>query len=170
MPDKYGFKVTYRIKKEDKAEYERIKSFITQDLGSDICFIQWSLLRAFFNGMSQSPNPKDVTELKFLRQNIQLNIGCTINYNRLKARRLPPTEPKLELDKNRFFPLLLEEWQTMSEKNKAFWLERLKETGILPPPHFPLERKNRKTLKQILKKLWGIVQQLTAKWGLWHKR
>lgn len=160
--DRYGYKVTYRIKQEDKQDYLEIKDFITNELGSDLCFIQWNLLKAFFAGMKNTPDSKGDIELKLLRQHIQLNIGCTINYNRLKARRLPPSQPKLELDKNRFFPLLLEEWGTMSQKNKDFWCARLLEAGIDTHPLISTRGKP-KSIKQKLNKLWGIVQQLLAK-------
>jgi hypothetical protein len=164
--DKYGYKVGYRIKWEDKPEYETIKKFVVEDLHSDMCFIQWSLLRAFFYGLSKKPNINNTFEIKFPRQNIQMNIGCTINYNRLKARRLPPKEPPLELRKDYLLPLLLEEWSTLSEAKKTFWRERLKENGIIyTSDSCQKPEKNKNFFQTLLKYCLTIVSKL-LKMGL----
>ena len=128
--DAEGYKVTYRIKQEDKPLYKEIKQFVKDELHSDICFFQWTSLRSFYNAFKNGPNKEDKIEVKFLRQNVQVNIGCTMNYNRLKARRLPPKEPPIELRKDHLLPLLLEQWSTLSEAKKQFWRERLIESGI----------------------------------------
>lgn len=166
--DKYGKMVSYRIKHEDSDEYNKIKKFIIDELGADMCFIQWNLLRAFFNGMTQAPNPKNEIELKFLRQNIQLNVGCTINYNRIKARRLPkPQPPVIKTDREFKLPLLLEDWDLLSEKSKAFWRQAIIDRGIMPGPdqdtHPLISDGTQYKRISFFEKVLSIVQQLLDK-------
>ncbi len=169
MADKYGKMVSYRIKNEDVKEYEQIKNFIIEELGSDLCFIQWNLLRAFFNGMTKTtPNKQDTIELKFLRQNIQLNIGCQINYNRVKARRLPkPQPPILKVDREFKLPLFLEDFNLLSEKSKAFWRKEIIKKGIVTKNDFDthtlISNGKAKSKISFFRKLWRIVQQLFTK-------
>jgi hypothetical protein len=90
-----------------------------------------SLMEAFIQGSNQTPNPNDPVTLKFLKQNIQLNIGCNFNYNVKKARRIQH-ETELNVNKNIFFPALIEQWPTMTQANRDFWLQRLQQEGIIP--------------------------------------
>jgi hypothetical protein len=160
--DKYGYKVTYRIKQEDKLEYKAIKDFVTEELHSDICFFNWTALKALYQAFKNAPNAESI-EVKFLRQNVQINMGCTINYNRLKARRLPPKEPALDLNKNYFLPLLLEEWPTMNEKSKEFWRAELKRIGVIQDTHPLISTGKPKKQNSFFETLHSIVQQLLAK-------
>jgi len=89
--------------------------------------------------MDQLPPVEDQLEIKFLRQNVQINIGCQITYQPKKARRSPITpgvsqEPIIEIRKNHLLPLLLEEWKTLNDASKRYWTERLIETGIIKKP------------------------------------
>lgn len=147
--------------------YNEIKDFIIDELGSDLCFVQWSLLKAFFKGLKNSPSPEQENiELKFLRQNIQLNIGCTINYNRLKARRLPheiPREPPVQVDRSFKLPLLLEDWDLLSEKSKAFWKQAMIEKGILEAPHPLTSTRAPEKRKSFFDLLHSIVHHLLDK-------
>lgn len=153
--------VGYRIKKSDEQHYLEIKDFIINDLGADMCFIQWNLLKAFFNGLTQAPPANDVIELKFLRQNIQLNVGCTINYNRVKARRLPPVyQPdKIKTDEIFRVPLLLEDYELLNDKAKVFWKKAIIEKGIVTAQDF----KRQGITKKILNFL-SRIKHLLTKW------
>ncbi len=133
-------RVTVRVLPEKMQIYPRFRDLVTEKLGSDVCFVTTSLWEAFLIAMDEvPPMPTDQLEMKFLRQNVQINIGCNITYQPKKARRSPVTpgvsmEPLIKIEKNRFLPLLLEEWKTMNERSKAFWRERLIEAGIMPKP------------------------------------
>lgn len=169
MVDKYGYKVTYRIKKEDKPEYDLIKEFIINNLHTDLCFVQWSLLRAFFKGMKNKQDPNDIVELKLFNQKIQLNIGCTINYNRLKARRVPPEYTNVK--KNLFLPLVFDEWDTLQEKQKEAIRTQLIQEGIIDPPVSVGTSENKKSFfKTLLKYCTAIVGKLLGGLGLELKK
>lgn len=128
--------------------YPRFKELVTKKLGSDVCFVTTSLWEAFLIAMDQVPPASEqALEMKFMRQNVQINIGCNITYQPKKARRSPITPsvsqlPIIEIRKGHLLPLLLEQWQSMNEKSKAFWRERLIEFGIMPKPR---KRRKRKT-------------------------
>lgn len=122
---------------EKRQIYPRFRDYVTKELGSDICYVTTSLWEIFLRGMDQLPPTKEPLEIKFLRQNVQINMGCTLNYNVKKARRSPgapglPELPRMDVSKNHFFPLLLEEWETLSAAQKLFWRQRLQEAGIIP--------------------------------------
>lgn len=129
-------RVTVRVLPEKRQIYPRFRDYVTKELGSDICYVTTSLWEIFLRGMDQLPPTKEPFEIKFLRQNVQINMGCTMNYNVKKARRTPGALglPTLEIGKNHFFPLLLEEWPTLSEAQKLFWRQRLQEAGIISKP------------------------------------
>lgn len=135
-----------RVLPEKRQIYPRFRDYVTKELGSDVCYVTTSLWEIFLRGMDQLPPTKEPLEIKFLRQNVQINMGCTMNYNVKKARRTPGALglPTLDIGKNHFFPLLLEEWPILSEAQKLFWRQRLQEAGIIPKP-----RKNRKSSPSI---------------------
>jgi len=165
LVDKYGPKITYRIKHEDLAEYKEIKKFIIENLHTDICFVQWSLLRAFFKGMQNKQDPNDIVELKLFNQKIQLNIGCTINYNRMKARRIKPEFTNVK--KNLFLPLVFDEWDTLQEKQKEAIRNQLIQEGIIDPPVSVGTSENKKPFfKTLLKYCTAIVGKLLGGLGL----
>jgi hypothetical protein len=132
-------RVTIRVLPEKKEVYPRFKNLVTKELGSDVCFVTTSLWEAFLIGMGKAVPPEGLEnlEIKFLRQNVQINIGCQITYQPKKARRTPATPgmsqlPIIEIRKNHLMPLLLEEWRTLNAASKKFWRKRLKEEGIIP--------------------------------------
>lgn len=138
-------RVTVRVLHEKKQIYPRFKELVTKKLGSDVCFVTTALWEAFLIAMDQvPPPPQNDVEIKFLRQNVQINIGCAITYQPKKARRSPISpaltlDPLVKVEKYHFLPHLLDEWKRMNEKSKQFWRERLIESGIMPKP-----RKKRK--------------------------
>jgi hypothetical protein len=131
-------RVTIRVLPEKKQVYPRFKELVTKDLGSDVCFVTTSLWEAFNIAMGKAvPQEGQELEIKFLRQNVQINIGCQITYQPKKARRTPATPgisqmPIIEIRKNHLLPLLLEEWKTLNAASKKFWRQRLLEEGIIP--------------------------------------
>lgn len=125
-------RVTIRIPEGKEQVYATFKE-VVKDLGSDICYVNISLMEAFNTAIKNAPNAASPVTMKFLRQSIQLNIGCNFNYTVKKSRRLPEQDlPKINLDKNYTLPLLLEEWPTLKPEVKAFWRQRLEEGGIIP--------------------------------------
>ena len=150
---------------------------MTKELGSDVCFVTTSLWEIFLRGMDQLPPTNEPMEIKFLRQNVQINMGCQIFYAPQKARRIPGSEfPKIEINKNHFFPLLLDEWKTLSAAQKLFWRQRLKEAGVIPrarqkgsrrrAPYVSTGRRKRKS-KKILGRWKQSMTNVTG-W-LWTK-
>lgn len=124
-------RVTIRLLPEKKQVYQDFKQNVIEVYHSDICYVMTSLMEAFNAATNQKPNADTVT-MKFIKQNVQINIGCNFNYNVKKARRIQH-ETELNVNKNIFFPKLIEDWQTMTDKNKTFWLQRLQEEGIIQP-------------------------------------
>lgn len=137
----YGPQVSFRLKKDKAYLRDEFYTLVVDQLGSDTCFVHTCLMEAFVQAFKQVPNPENLQnpfEIKFLRQNVQVNIGCNMNYFTKKARRIPAgaqealSKPTVELDRNHVLPLLLELWPTLSEKSRAFWRQRLEEAGIIP--------------------------------------
>lgn len=132
-------KVTIRVLPEKLQVYPRFKHLVTKKLGSDVCFVTTSLWEAFLIGMDQLPPQNEQLEIKFLRQNVQINIGCQITYQPKKARRSPATpgvsqEPIIEIRKNHLLPLLLDEWKTLNEASKKYWRGILIDAGVIEIP------------------------------------
>lgn len=137
--------MTVAINAEKRAIYPEFKEIVTKQLGSDVCYVTVELWEAFNQAIKRAPKPSDVVTLKFLRQHIQLNIGCNLNYNVRKARRLPPGPalPEIQLDRNHILPGLLEMWPTLKPESKKYWRKALREAGVLEP------RRKRKALPSI---------------------
>lgn len=137
-----------RINREKLAIYPEFKEIVTKQLGSDVCFVTVELWEAFSQAIKNAPNPSSPITLKFLRQQIQLNIGCNLNYNVRKARRLPtgPALPEIQLDRNHILPGLLEMWPTLKPESKKWWRKALRDAGVLEPRP---RRKKRKTLPSV---------------------
>lgn len=138
-PEELRKQVNIKVPSQKMQIYPRFKELVTEILGSDVCFVTTSLWEVFLNAMDQiPPNPADPVEMKFMRQNVQINLGCQILYQPTKARRYPPRAPgtgtpfHIERDKNPLLPEFLDQWPKMSEKSKKFWLQRFQERGIIP--------------------------------------
>lgn len=166
-------KVTIRVLPEKMQIYPRFRDLVTKELGSDVCFVTTSLWEAFLLAMEQNPPVDDQLEIKFLRQNVQINIGCQILYAPKKARRTPGGAPmvrtpfNIEMRKNTFFPLLLDAWGTLSDKQKSFWRARLEEEGIIPAAQ-PMKPKRKRRSppsvstgkrKKRIKKFWKRMEK-----------
>lgn len=131
-PKKTVERVTIRLEPGKEHVYTAFKELVINTLHSDVCYVTTSLMEAFTHAMQQNPKLTPVT-ITFARQNVQINMGCTFQYYTKKAKRIPYDGRKAQnVDKNYFFPLLLEEWPTLDAQAKAYWLHRLREQGILP--------------------------------------
>lgn len=136
-------RVTIRVQPGKELVYPEFKDLVTKNLGSDVCYVTTALWEAFNQAIKSAPNPADPLTLRFLRQSIQLNIGCNFNYNVKKARRSPPGPgplPEVKLDRNHILPGLLEMWPTLKPGSKQFWREKLLEAGVLPGKDRPQPR------------------------------
>lgn len=184
-------RVTIRVLPEKMQIYPRFKELVTKELGSDVCFVTTSLWEAFLNAMAENPPAGEPIEMKFMRQNVQINIGCKILYQPKKARRYPekkipdPGYPYFMDKKNNYvLPGFLDEWDDLKPEAQAFWRKRLQEAGIIPtipepekdeksnsemmhnnPPSFPLETKD-KPLKKFFKLCWNSMTIVSS----WLKR
>jgi hypothetical protein len=154
-------KVTVRVLPDKLQVYPRFRDLVTQKLGSDVCFVTTSLWEAFLIGMDQLPPADEQLEMKFLRQNVQINIGCQITYQPTKARRFPPKDqlPLIQISKNQLLPGLLDEWKTLDAAAKRYWRKRFREAGIIQPrrrrnPSVSTGKRKRKNYRA-----WGKMEQ-----------
>ena len=150
-------RTTIRVSKGKEHVLEEFQDIVKNRLHSDQCYVTTELYEAFIKAIKQLPSePMDSVEMKFFKQNIQINLGCNFYYDVKKARRAPP---EINLDKNRFFPLLLEEWPTMNEEAKDFMRTRLKEAGIIET--HPSVSSG--TQKNLIKKIWASMEESMTK-------
>jgi hypothetical protein len=175
-------KVTVRVLPEKREVYPRFRDLVTKKLGSDVCFVTTCLWEAFLVGMDQLPSAEDQLEMKFLRQNVQINIGCQITYQPKKARRSPGSpgrslEPIIEIRKNHLLPLLLDEWKTLNGKSKKYWREVLKDAGVIPkhkkrkrhPPSVSTG-KRKGTITRLKKSMEKSMTNVSRALGRWFGR
>ena len=175
--DQLRERVTIRVLPEKMQIYPRFKELVCEQLGSDVCFVTTSLWEAFLQAMDENPPVNDQPiEMKFMRQNVQINIGCQILYQPKKARRYPNYPAKqgfpfhLEKENSHLLPEILDQWETLKQSTKDFWIQRLKEKGIIPPDPEPLPLVSTpahdKPLKKIFKTLLNSMTIVTG----WIKR
>jgi hypothetical protein len=177
-------RVTIRVLPEKLQVYPRFKELVTKKIGSDVCFVTTSLWEAFIQAMAQvPPEPSDKIEMQFLKQNVQINIGCQFNYTPKKARRTPasktwtgqdPSYPfYINRDKNPLLPEFLDQWDHMGDQARVFWLRKLVEKGIVPAEALTMKQGQQKTdppisigtrdkpLKKIFKTLKNSMTNVT---------
>lgn len=158
--------VTIRLNREKLHVYPRFLRNVKEVLHSDTCYVLTELMEAFNLAIEQVPNTEGIT-LKFFRQSVQINMGCTMNYNVKKARRQPPMET--DLDKNLFFPELLDQWGTLKPKARAYWIAEMKRRGIIDPsvstgtPTQPLSKKILNLLKQCKTFVSHLIRRLLGR-------
>jgi hypothetical protein len=114
-------------------------------------------MEAFSLAMNNAPNHEGVVTLNFVKQNVQVNIGCNFNYNVKRARRIASEVP-LKISKNVFFPELLTQWHTMTEENKLFWRNELRNKGIIEDPLVSSGKTG--LIRKFFEKLWTVVRQM----------
>jgi len=161
--------VTIRILESKRHIYPEFKKICIEENGSDVCFVLTNLMESWIKAWRQIPvaeKQEDPIQIKFMRQNVQINIGSNIYYQPKKARRYPEKD-FVTTEKNYFYQEMFEQWKSLSEKQKDQIKTRLKEEGILEdlqkPDHHLIstgekpKKKRRKgffvRLKKWLKKL-----------------
>ena len=170
--DELREKVTIRVLPQKMQIYPRFKELVTEQLGSDVCFVTTSLWEAFLQAMDENPPADQPIEMKFMRQNVQINIGCQILYQPKKARRSPPgtylgtlKSFPFYIDKKneQLLPQILDQWKDMKEESRKFWRSRLIEAGIMEPlPSVSTPARN-KPLKKIFKTLKNSMT-IVSRW------
>lgn len=136
----FSGRVTIRLPPEKLEIYREFKFIVTEIQHSDICYVIGELIEAYVNAVKQIPNPDSKTLLTFVKQNIQINMGCNFNYNVKKPKRLPhqnlidtqDLEAQVKLQKNYLLPNLIEQWPTLKPQAQLFWRKALTTAGILP--------------------------------------
>lgn len=128
MPER----VTIRLIPEKEHVYDEFKEIVIDRLHSDVCYVMTELMESFILAIKQLPEPRPIT-LQFLKQNVQINMGCTFHYNTRHAKRLPTDRQLLEVQRNQILPNLIDMWTTLRPESKAYWTKALTESGITPP-------------------------------------
>lgn len=94
------------------------------------------LMESFTLAIKQLPEAKPIT-LQFLKQNVQINMGCTFHYNTRKTKRLPTDRQLLEIQKNQILPNLFDMWKQLKPETQRYWQKALAEAGITQPTQTP---------------------------------
>lgn len=180
--------VTIRLN-EDKADvYKDFKEVVIDKLHSDVCYVTTMLMESFTKAVNGKPNPDDPTVLNFVKQNVQINMGCNFNYFTKKARRNAPDRAQdVVTDTHNLLPNVADDFPNISEKARSFWFEEFQAQGIIPKNvNFdgtvkprrrrkradPLVSDGRKHNKHFLFSGFShsIVKQMFARFGLHGKR
>lgn len=135
----FSGRVTIRLPPQKLEIYQEFKYIVTELQHSDICYVIGELMEAYVNAVKQLPNPDNKTVLTFVKQNIQINMGCNFNYNVKKPKRLPhqtiidklDLEAQVKLSKNPVLPNLIEQWPTLKPHAQLYWRQQLTKAGIL---------------------------------------
>jgi hypothetical protein len=154
----YGKTVTIRLNKDEPTVYADFKQVVIDKQHSDVCYVLTMLMKAYTSAVNNNPNPDDPVTMTFLKQNVQINMGCTFQYYTKKARRTPQDETSIITDKHNLLPEVTNQYQNLSKEAREFWLKEFQEEGIIPPTVSTPTLKT-KFIKK-LKGLWSIVRQL----------
>jgi len=142
-------RVTIRILKSKLDVYPKFKELVTKKIGSDICFVTVQLWEAFLQAFEKMPDAENQQkyEIKFLRQNVQINIGSTVYYQPKKARRYP-NHDLITTEKNLYFQEVFKDFHTLKDIQKKQILDQLVKEGIVPDPQIVAAKKIRKPRKK----------------------
>jgi hypothetical protein len=150
--------VTIRLLDGKEEVYDDFKAVVTQELHSDVCYVVTMLMETFNQAVAQKPKAEPIV-MEFVKQNVQINMGCTFQYYTKKARRTPQDLIGVTTDKHTFLPPLLNQFPTLSKEAQEYWIKELQAQGyILTPP----TAKPKSTFTQKLKDIWRIVKHLFA--------
>jgi len=157
-------RVTIRVAKGKENVYPEFKKLVTQELHSDVCYVTTELWEVFLNAVKNTPRPHDPVTMKFAKQNIQINMGCTFQYYTQRAKRQPHhAKPIIETSINHLLPSLIDQWQTLKPEAKRFWLAEFTRAGITQPqPPSISTRKRRRSRKKFLKRLKLSMTKVTG--------
>lgn len=153
--------VTIRLLDGKEQVYEDFKETVIEKLHSDICYVTTMLMESFNQALAQNPDAEPIT-MTFVRQNIQINMGCNFNYYTKKARRTPEDLTEIITDKHTLIPEVITQFPTMSANSKDWWIEELRSQGfqIIDPSVSTAKPKSTFIIK--LRHLWSIVKHLFA--------
>jgi len=127
-------RVTIRLLPDKEKVYEDYKQLVTETLHSDVCYVTTMLMESFTKAVLQAPSPDAPIEMRFLKQNVQINMGCNFNYYTKKARRTIQDKETLDFTKNAVLGNLIEMWPTLKPESQAYWRKVLTEQGIIEAP------------------------------------
>lgn len=154
----YGKTVTIRLNRDEPEVYDDFKKVVIQKQHSDVCFVLSMLMKAYTSAVNNVPNPDDPVTLTFLKQNVQVNMGCTFQYYTKKARRTPQDETSILSDRHNLLPEVTNQYQNLNKQAREFWLHEFQAEGIIPTTVSTPNRKHIFIKK--LKALWSIVRHL----------
>jgi len=156
--NKLGRTVTIRLNTGKEYVYDEFKDNVINKQHSDVCYVLTCIMESYNKAVANIPDPDSKVTMEFMKQTVQINIGCNFNYNTKKARRLPPET--IRKQKNYFLPLVLDEWDTLSEKQKNYIRQQLAKEGIIPSVSNGT-KENR--IIKFFKSSWSIVKHLFAR-------
>ena len=158
-------RVTIRVQSGKEHVYPEFKDLVTNHLHSDVCYVTTSLWESFVEAVKNTPNPSEPILMQFLKQNIQINMGCTFQYYTQRAKRQPHNaKPIIDTSINHVFPSLLDQWQNLKPESRRFWLAEFKRLGIIPQEQatYVSTRKRKRTNKKISKTLKLCMTKVTG--------
>jgi hypothetical protein len=131
-------RVTIRLLPDKADVYEDYKKVITERLHSDICYVTTMLMESFTNAVNESPNADSLLMMNFVKQNVQINMGCNFNYFTKKARRNAhdPAEDVIT-DTHHLMPEVVSQYPDLSEKARQFWFKEFQDQGLIPKDKDP---------------------------------
>lgn len=164
MANDKGLTVTIRLIPEEREVYPKFKKIVIEKQHSDVCYVLTMLMKAYNQAVNANPNPDDPVTMTFLKQNVQINMGCTFQYYTKKARRIPQDESDIvTLDRRNLLPEIVNQSGLMSEKAKEWWVEELRTQGWKLDPPASTGKPDKPRFSR-LKQLWSIVKHLFASW------
>jgi hypothetical protein len=130
---KKDVRVTIRLLPEKQEVYNDYKKVVTERLHSDVCYVTTMLMESFLNSINEMPNSDLPFELNFVKQNVQINMGCNFNYYTKKARRNAPNDPAEDVvtDTHNLLPNIVDQVPDLSEKARKFWFNELQAQGFI---------------------------------------
>lgn len=135
MPDKDDLRVTIRLLPEKRQVYEDYRDMVINRLHSDVCYVTTMLMESFTQAVDSTPDSSKPVILSFLKQNIQINMGCNFNYFTKKARRnLKDVPESAKIEKNHVFPNVVEQFPNLKQESREFWLELFRAEGLIKDP------------------------------------
>lgn len=134
---KDDLRVTIRLLPEKADVYEDYKKVITERLHSDICYVTTMLMESFVNAVNETPNAESPYFMNFVKQNVQVNMGCNFNYFTKKARRNAHDQAEdVVTDTHHLMPEVVNQYPDLSVKARDFWFKEFQDQGLIPkvPP------------------------------------
>jgi len=152
--------VTIRLVDGKEQVYELFKKTVTEKLHSDVCYVTAMLMESFNQAVLQTPNPDEQLIMRFVKQSIQINMGCTFQYYTKKARRTPQDDTSVISDTHNLLPEMVNQSDAMNQKAQQFWIDELKAQGWNLSPPTVSTRKRESTILKFFKAIWSTVRQL----------